>query len=206
MGIGELEMARPCTICTHSERLEIDRRLLRGESYRNIAEHFKLSLASISRHREAHIGTDLQDVREVMVAAREEALAQIKSEELETLETVKEEIAVEARESIAARLEACHDYFGQLRILRERAAIALETAEGAEDVKTALLAIKELRELIRVWGELDGRITSAPQINLVLNPEWQEMRLTIITALRGYPEALEAVIRAIPSQPSEERP
>lgn len=203
-------MARPCGPCQDKRRNELDRRLLEkdltGESFRRIAEDFGYSETALRRHLENHIASDISDVMGAMRAARLEALAQIKSEELETLETVKEEIAVEARESIAARLEACHDYFGQLRILRERAAIALETAEGAEDVKTALLAIKELRELIRVWGELDGRITSAPQINLVLNPEWQEMRLTIITALRGYPEALEAVIRAIPSQPSEERP
>jgi hypothetical protein len=141
-----------------------------------------------------------------MVAAREEALAEIKTGELETLADVKEEIITEARVSISARLEACHDYFGQLRILRERAAMALETAEGAEDIKTALAAIKELREMVRLWAELDGKISSAPQINLVLNPEWQEMRLTIITALRGYPDALEAVLRAIPSQPPEDRP
>jgi len=199
-------MARPCSICSHSERLEIDRLLLQGTPYRDIAGRFGLSKTAVSRHKESHIGTDLRDVRGVMVAAREEALASIKAEELETLETVKAEIITEARESIAARLEACHDYFGQLRILRERAALALETAEGAEDVKTALLAIRELKDMVRLWAELDGKISSQPQINLVLNPEWQEMRLTIITALRGYPEALEAVLRAIPSQPSEDRP
>jgi len=166
-------------------------------------DDFGYSETALRRHLENHIAADVGDVKSIMEQAREEALAQIKAEELET---VKEEIITEARESIAARLDACHDYFGQLSILRERAAMALEQAEGAEDIKTALAAIKELRELIRVWGELDGRISSAPQINLVLNPEWQEMRLTIITALRGYPEALEAVLRAIPSQPSEARP
>jgi len=199
-------MARPCTICTHPKRAEIDKLLLQDTSYRDIAGRFGLSKTAISRHKESHIGTDLKDVREVMVAAREEALAQIKTEELETLEDVKAEIITEARESISARLEACHDYFGQLRILRERAAMALETAEAAEDIKTALQAIRELKDMVRLWAELDGRISSQPQINLVLNPEWQEMRVTIITALRGYPEALEAVLRAIPSQPPEGRP
>ena len=97
-------MARPCSICNHSERLEIDRLLLSGEPYRNIAETFKLSIGSISRHREAHIGTDLRDVREAKEQAREEALAQIKSDELEA---IKEEISTEAAESMAARLDMC---------------------------------------------------------------------------------------------------
>ena len=199
-------MPRTCSVCTHPERDEIDKLLIRSEPYRTIAKQFRISESPVFRHKASHIVADLRDVREVMVAAREQALAAVKAEELETLETVKAEIITEARESIAARLEACHDYFGQLSILRERAALALETAEGAEDIKTALAAIKELREMVRLWAELDGKISSQPQINLVLNPEWQEMRLTIITALRGYPEALEAVLRAVPSQPSEERP
>ena len=190
-------MPRPCSICTHSERLEIDRLLLSGEPYRNLAERFGLSIGSISRHREAHIGTDLRDVREVMARAREEALSQIKAEEVETLETVKAEIITEARESIASRLELCKDHFDQLRVLRERAAIALETAEGAEDVKVALMAIKELREMVRLWGELEGKLQSQPQITLITSPEWVELRTVIIQALEPYPEAREAVVHAI---------
>ena len=193
-------MSRPCSICTHSERLEIDRLLLQGTSYRDIAGRFGLSKTAIFRHKESHIGTDLKDVREVMVAAREEALSQIKAEEVETLETVKAEIITEARESIASRLELCKDHFDQLRVLRERAAIALETAEGAEDVKTALLAIKELRELVRLWGELEGKLQSQPQINILVNPEWLQLRTIIVTALRPHPEALEAVLNALPDE------
>jgi len=136
-----------------------------------------------------------------MVAAREEALAQIKTEELETLETVKAEIITEARESIASRLELCKDHFGQLRVLRERAALALETAEGAEDVKVALLAIKELRELVRLWGELEGKLQSQPTVNVLISPQWLELRTIIVSTLRPHPAALEAVLDALPDEP-----
>ena len=192
-------MARPCSICAHSERLEIDRLLLQGISYRDIAGQFGLSKTAISRHKD-HIGTDLRDVREVMVRAREEALSQIKAEEVETLETVKAEIITEARESIASRLELCKDHFGQLRVLRERAALALETAEMAEDVKVALLAIKELRELVRLWGELEGKLQSQPTVNVLISPQWLELRTIIVSALRPHPEALEAVLAALPDE------
>lgn len=199
-------MARPCSICTHSERLEIDRLLLSGESYRKIAERFGLSTGSISRHRVAHVGTDLRDVREVMIQAREEALAEVKAEikdEVKTrsLEDVKAEVIAEARESIASRLELCKSHFDQLRVLRERAAIALETAEGAEDVKVALLAIKELRELVRLWGELEGKLQSQPTVNILVAPQWLELRTIIVSALRPHPEALEAVLAALPDEP-----
>ena len=195
-------MSRPCSICSHSERLEIDRLLLRGESYRKIAERFGLSTGSISRHKEAHIGTDLRDVREVMIQAREEALAEIKGEvKARDMEEVKAEVITEARGVIASRLELCRDHFGQLRVLRERAALALETAEGAEDVKTALLAIKELRELVRLWGELEGKLQSQPTVNILVAPEWLELKAVIVTALRPHPEALQAVIEALPDEP-----
>ena len=194
-------MSRPCSICSHSERLEIDRLILRGESYRKIAERFGLSTGSISRHKEAHIGTDLRDVREVMIQAREEALAEIKGEaKARDMEEVKAEVVAEAKEGLATRLELCKDHFGQLRVLRERAALALETAEGAEDVKTALLAIKELRELVRIWGELEGKLQSQPTVNILVAPEWLELRTVIVTALRPHPEALQAVLEALPDE------
>ena len=191
-------MSRPCSICSHSERLEIDRLLLRGESYRKIAERFGLSMGSISRHREAHIGTDLRDVREVMIQAREEALAEIKGEaKARDMEEVKAEVITEARGVIASRLELCRDHFGQLRVLRERAAIALEKAEGSENHKIALQAIRELRELVRLWGELEGKLQSQPQINILVDPQWIELRTVIIQALDPYPQAKEAVVNAV---------
>ena len=74
-------MARPCSICSHSERLEIDRLLLGGEPYRNIAERFKLSIGSISRHRDAHIAADLIKSHEIQEATRADSLLQKTEEE-----------------------------------------------------------------------------------------------------------------------------
>jgi hypothetical protein len=52
------EGMRPCTSCTDSRRGELDAALVRGDSYRNIAERFGTSLAGLSRHR-PHIGKAL---------------------------------------------------------------------------------------------------------------------------------------------------
>mgnify|MGYP001275838975 CR=1 FL=1 len=191
-------MSRPCSICTHSDRLEIDRLLLQGTSYRDIADRFGLSKTSVFRHKESHIGTDLKDVREVMVAAREEALAEIKGEvKARSLEEIKEEITAEARGATAARLESCATFLDQLREVRDKAAGLLDRAEASDDLRAAGVFLRELREQIRLMAELEGRIASAPQITIINNPEWVELRTVIIQALDGYPEAREAVVHAI---------
>ncbi len=187
-------MARPCSICSHSERLEIDRLLLGGEPYRNIAERFKLSIGSISRHREAHIGTDLRDVREAKEQAREEALAQIRCDELEA---IKEEISAEGADTMAARLETCASFLDQLKAVRDRAANLLDRAESSQDMKAAGTFLKELREQIRLMAELEGKISQQPQVTIINNPEWIELRTVIIQALDPYPEAKEALVNAI---------
>ncbi|WP_243092849.1 hypothetical protein [Thermus hydrothermalis] len=54
-----MEVPRRCTICTHPQREEIDRALVEGESFRNIAERFGVSLGALHRHRE-HVQDDVQ--------------------------------------------------------------------------------------------------------------------------------------------------
>jgi DNA-binding transcriptional ArsR family regulator len=187
-------MSRPCSICAHTERLEIDRLLLQGTSYRDIAGRFGLSKTAISRHKESHIGTDLQDVREAMIQAREEALAQIKEE---TLETIKEEVVAEARETTAARLETAASYLDQLILLRQKAADILEEAAEAGDLKTAIAGIREARACIETLARIEGQLSDAPQITIINSPEWVEVRTVIIQALDPYPQAKEAVVNAI---------
>jgi hypothetical protein len=52
-------MSRPCTICQHSMRPQIERALFNGTAYRQIAEQFAVSAAGVTRHVE-HIRELLQ--------------------------------------------------------------------------------------------------------------------------------------------------
>lgn len=45
-------MPRTCTCCTYPKRTEIDSALTEGQSYRNIAKQFGVSVAAIQRHKE----------------------------------------------------------------------------------------------------------------------------------------------------------
>ena len=171
---------------------------LTGETYRSISQDCPYSEDALRRHKTNHIAADVGDVREAMIQAREAALEEAR---LRELETVRDEVVAEAKEGLAARLELCRDHFDQLRILRERAAIALEKAEDSENHKIALQAIRELRGLVRLWGELEGKLQSQPQINILVNPEWIQLKAVIVAALRPHPEALESVLAALPDEP-----
>lgn len=50
-------MPRTCTICSHSDLLEINEALLRKEAYRSIAKRFKLSASAMYRHQQEHSPT-----------------------------------------------------------------------------------------------------------------------------------------------------
>jgi transposase-like protein len=48
-------MPRACTICSHSEREEIDRLLVRGDSIAGIARDFAVSEDALKRHFDNHV-------------------------------------------------------------------------------------------------------------------------------------------------------
>ena len=129
-----------------------------------------------------------------MEQARIEALEEARRQEIEE---VKDEVASAAKEGMAARLENAASFIDQLKEVRAKAANLLDQAEASQDMRAAGTFLKELREQIRLMAELEGRIASQPQITIINNPEWVELRTVIIAALEPYPEAKEAVVHAI---------
>ena len=85
----------------------------------------------------------------------------------------------------------------EVRALKTRALGILEAAEKAGDLKTALLGIREARGCLELCMKAEGQIDKQPQVNILLNPEWIELKAVIIAALRPYPDALGAVRNAI---------
>lgn len=58
-------MARPCTVCTHSERLAIDQALLAGElSNRRIASQYDVTERAIRNHKAEHLAERMAEVAE----------------------------------------------------------------------------------------------------------------------------------------------
>jgi hypothetical protein len=162
-----------------------------GETFRGLSREFGYSEDALSRHKANHLMVDLNDVRQTMAKAREETLRAIKAEEME-------EIKGKMKESMAARLENAASFLDQLREVRSKSASLLDQAEKAQDLRAAGTFLKELREQIKLWAELEGKLSSQPQVNVLISPQWVELRTAIIESLEPFPAAREAVIRAMP--------
>jgi len=172
----------------------LDRRLLskeiNGESFRRISSNFGYSATALRRHLADHLAVDLAAVRQAREDAKAQALA---AEHAKEIEVIKSDMA----NSTAARLENAASFFDQLREVRRKAATLLDQAEATQDLRAAGTLLKELREQIRLMAELEGKLASQPQINILINPQWIELRTQIITALEPFPQAKEAILRAI---------
>lgn len=88
----------------------------------------------------------------------------------------------------------------QLRAARDKTNDLLNLAIEAADSRVygaPSQYLREIREQIKLWAELEGRLSSQPQVTIINHPEWVELRTVIIQALDPYPEAKGAVVDAI---------
>jgi len=160
---------RPCTVCQHPKRDEIDKRLASNANFAGISRDYAgisrdfagISEDALKRHKEKHLPGTLAKAENIKEVVKADAL----------LEDVK--------------------------ALRKKALGILEAAEKAGDLKTALLGIREARSCMELLAKVEGQLKDGPQINFVLSAEWIELRTLIITALDPYPEAKEAMVLAI---------
>jgi hypothetical protein len=84
--------------------------------------------------------------------------------------------------------------------LQKKALDALELQDPAGDPKSWAMISREARGYLELLGKALDRIRDTPpiEVNLLVNPEWISIRTTIIQALEPYPQAKEAVVRALP--------
>jgi hypothetical protein len=81
--------------------------------------------------------------------------------------------------------------------LYKRTEAILEAAESNNEWALALAAIREARSNLELLGRVTKELESAPTFNLQLNPEWLEIRTTIVAALEPHPVARQAVADAL---------
>jgi hypothetical protein len=67
-------MGRQCTVCGHKDVEEINKLLLSGTSFRDIAGQFDLSKTALARHKESHIPKELLKSNEIQEIAKADAL------------------------------------------------------------------------------------------------------------------------------------
>ena len=85
----------------------------------------------------------------------------------------------------------------QVRGLLEKVDDMLEDARLSGKRETAIKAAREVRGCLELMGKLAGQIDQGPVINIFNAPAWVNMQNNIVAALAPYPEARDAVVRAL---------
>jgi hypothetical protein len=97
----------------------------------------------------------------------------------------------------AAEVVQADNLLEQVRDLQQSTLNILAEAEQAKQYRTALSAIREARGNLELLAKLLGELDDRPQVNVLISPEWLELRALIVTALEPYTDARGAVLRAI---------
>ncbi len=85
----------------------------------------------------------------------------------------------------------------QITNLQSRALNILSKTEEAEDWRAATGAIREARGCLELLGKLAGELQDGQTVNVIVSPQWVELRTTIIKALEPHPDAKSTVLRAL---------
>ena len=101
-------MPRTCTVCKNDNRFEIDKAIIKGRSYRNIANQYSVSKAAVQRHAKNHLPSHI-----------------VRSEKAKELKEAGSIIdAICHLESSAKRIQECaeeeNDYKSALSAVREQ--------------------------------------------------------------------------------------
>lgn len=147
-------MGRTCVTCIHPQHEAIDKALVTGEPYRNVAKHFGASPPSVYRHQQDHLPVALVKAKKAQGVAHGD------------------------------------DLLAQLRELQGKALEILTQAEKAGDLRTALMAVREVRgtlELVaKVTGELVNKVEHTGAVDhRHIFESWTDEELRQLVALRG---------------------
>jgi hypothetical protein len=85
------------------------------------------------------------------------------------------------------------DVLHQLKTINGAALTVLRDARTAGDGDLALKAIDRIQKQIELQAKLLGDLDDRPVVNVLLSPEWLQLRGQIVAALGPFPEARVAV-------------
>jgi hypothetical protein len=156
-------MPRRCTVCDHAQREEIDRALVAGGAFRNLAKRFDTSPTAMFRHKAEHLPAKLIMAEKASEVARaDDLLAQVRD-----LQGRAHNILDKAEES------------GELRV----ALSAIREARGNLELLAKLLGELDDRPQVNVlvsseWIELRAVIVGALDVH-------PEARDAVLRAVEG---------------------
>ena len=169
-------MGRSCTVCNHPDLQEVDKALVTGATHRIVAEQFRLSPSAVYRHKRHHLPDRLRRAFEA-------------GETRKAVELVHHRAEEQVREVGQAL-----DIVQQLKAINGACLEVLQKARVDGKHSLSLQAVDRILKQIELQAKLLGELQeNGPQVNVLVAPEWQEIRVNVLQALAPYPEAREAV-------------
>ena len=167
-------MGRKSKIEAHPQSEEIIKRLASGEEYSKIVEDFPdIRYQDLDYYNENKLPCIISKSKDLKALA----------EQIETADIHQ------------------GDTYLQLVIgLQKKALEALELQDASADPKSWAMISREARGYLELLGKALDRIrdTQPIQVNLLVNPEWLELKRQIVTILAAeHPAALEALRNAL---------
>lgn len=162
-----------CLVCSHREHAAIDLALARGVSVTAIGRRYKISTDSLYRHRANHLPPTL---RAQLIAGPDLDIDLDRLKETES-------------QSLLAHLVG----------LRHRLFAALDAAEEYADGNMLTRVASALHANLELTGKLLGDlgVGSTNVTNILIAPQYIEMRVALVQALSAFPEARLAVAQAL---------
>jgi len=168
-------MSGKCTICVHEHRHQIEIGLVYHVPMRVLAARFRVSLDAVWRHKRNHLTPELAAA--ILAAQKPSAV------DLETLQRNESE-------GLLAQLVV------QRARLQQHGDISLEMG----DIRSAVAVERAITSNLELVAKLLGQLVQHHDVrhtSILLTPDYLALRSALVAALRPYPEAAQAVGRAL---------
>ena len=98
-----------------------------------------------------------------------------------------------AKAAAAAEVATADSLLGKVAELEQMGRRMAADAEKAGERRTVLVAVRELSRLVELLAKMRGDISDAATVNVIVSPQWLQVRQAVLVALEPYPEARVAV-------------
>jgi hypothetical protein len=175
-------------------RMEIDKTLVTNDvGYRTVAKRFGISEQALFRHRSNHLP---MMVAQALKAKRRPAPRKPLSPAAHAAELTRMQEGIQAQNERQAI-----DVMQQLRAINVACLEVLSKARAAGNHSTLLRAVDRIHRQIELQARLLGDLQDGQTVNVLVAPEWHQVRLVVVDALRPFPEARAAVAQALTALP-----
>ena len=96
----------------------------------------------------------------------------------------------------AGEVMRANNLIKEIERLRFKAERIAKKAEEKGDYRTALAGIRELTRIVELLAKMQGELTDQ-SVNIVLHPQWIELRTTILSVMKDFPEAKMKLVEVL---------